>query len=111
MEIKKEIRKDCYAVRIGAHHDGKEAGRAWLYILYNNLHQEPWAYLEDVYVEEASRKQGFGSELVKEAISEAKARGCYKLIFTTRHSKPETQAWYEKMGFKDWGAEFRMDLM
>ncbi|HLD60937.1 MAG TPA: GNAT family N-acetyltransferase [Patescibacteria group bacterium] len=111
MEIKKEIKKDSFCVRITIEEDGKEVGRARLYVMQNDLHTEPFGFLEDVFVEEAYRKKGFGKKLVEESIEEAKQQGCYKLIFTTRHTKPETQAWYEKMGFKNWGMEFRMDLV
>lgn len=111
MEIKKEIKKDCYAVRFSARDGNKESGRIWLYVLQNDLHPEPWGHLEDLFVDDAYRNQGVGTQLLKTAAAEAKVRGCYKLIFTTRHSKPDTIAWYEKFGFKNYGVEFRMDLI
>lgn len=110
MEINKEIKKDAYAVRIAVQDGGQEVGRAWLYVMFNNLHAEPFGFLEDVFVDESTRGRGYGTKLVEEVVKEAKERGCYKLIFTTRHSKPQTQEWYEKMGFKNHGVEFRMDL-
>jgi len=49
--------------------------------------------------------------LVQAAIEEAKKIGCYKLVATTRHHREIVCAWYEKFGFKNYGAEFRMDLL
>ena len=43
-------------------------------------------------------------------IEEAKNQGCYKLICTSRNSKPRVHSLYEKIGFKDWGKEFRIDF-
>lgn len=88
---------------------GKEVGRAYLFLMYNDLHEEPFGLLEDVFVEEAYQSQGFGTKLVKQVIATAKEKKCYKLICTSRHSRPRVHAWYEKMGFKDHGKEFRME--
>ena len=110
MDYKKEEKKDCLAVKITAEEDGQTVGRAWLYILYNDLHQEPYGLLEDVFVEESQRGKGVGNELLKNIITEAKARGCYKLIGTSRNSRDSVHTWYQRLGFKDYGKEFRMDL-
>ena len=86
-------------------------GRAYLYILKNDIHEAPFGFLEDVFVEEAHRKKGVGSELIKAVIAEAIARGCYKLICTARHEKQDVHSYYKKFGFADHGLEFRMDIL
>lgn len=111
MQLNKETRKDCYAIKITATEDDKEIGRARLYILYNDLHAEPFGLIEDVFVEEKYRGSGVGTKLVQGLIEESKKIGCYKLIATVRNSKEEACAWYEKFGFKNYGVEFRMDLL
>lgn len=111
MNISKEIKRDGYAVRISAVENGQECGRAWLYVICNDLHKEPYGLLEDVFVDENQRGKGTGSALVQAVIEEAKKIGCYKLIATTRHHREIVCAWYEKFGFKNYGAEFRMDLL
>ncbi len=111
MNISKEIKKDGYAVRISAMENGQECGRAWLYVIYNDLHKEPYGLLEDVFVDENQRGKGTGSALVQAVIEEARKIGCYKLIATTRHHREIVCTWYEKFGFKNYGAEFRMDLI
>ena len=92
------------------HDNNKEVGRAYLYILHNDLHQRPFGFIEDVFVEEEYRGQGVGSQLVKNMMEEARKRNCYKIIMTSRYSKPRVHALYEKLGFKDHGKEFRLDL-
>ena len=110
MEYKKEIKKECLAVKITAEENGQTVGRAWLYVLFNDLHQEPYGLLEDVFVEESQRGKGIGNELLKNVIAEAKDRGCYKLVGNSRHSRDGVHAWYTRLGFKDYGKEFRIDL-
>jgi GNAT superfamily N-acetyltransferase len=111
MNFNKETKKDCYAVKITAVEDNQEIGRAYLYILYNDLHAEPFGLLEDVFVAENQRGNGLGSKLVQMAIEEAKKIGCYKLVATVRNTKGVVCAWYEKFGFKNHGVEFRMELL
>ena len=98
-------------MRVSVSENEQEIGRLWLYILYNNLHKEPYGLLEDVFVEENHRAKGVGKKLVQSAIEEAKKIGCYKLIANTRSSREVVCAWYEKFGFKKHGVEFRMDLI
>jgi GNAT superfamily N-acetyltransferase len=109
MNIKKEKIKD-YGVKFLAMDDGKEVGRTYLYILNNDLHEKPFGFIEDVFVEGNYRGQGIGKKLVSETIDNAKARGCYKLICTSRYGKNKVHRFYEKLGFTDHGKEFRMDF-
>ena len=111
MELHKEIKRDCYAVKITVQDNEKEVGRVWLYVLQNNTHKEPYGLLADIIIDEQYRGGGWGTKLVQEAIEEAKKIGCYKIIATTRNSREVVCAWYEKFGFKKYGVEFRMDLI
>lgn len=87
-----------------------EVGRAYLYLLSNDLHEQPFGFMEDVFVEETQRGSGIGSRLVQRVIDEARVRGCYKLICTSRHEKPKVHELYKTLGFKDHGKEFRIDF-
>ena len=89
---------------------GREIGRAFLYILHNNIHPEPFGLMEDVFVEEGSRGKGIGKKLVQKVIEAAQEAGCYKLIATSRHSREEVHGLYEGLGFEDHGKEFRIDF-
>ncbi|MDP2909303.1 MAG: GNAT family N-acetyltransferase [Nanoarchaeota archaeon] len=88
----------------------KEIARAYLYLLTNDLHDQPFGLMEDVFVEESLRGQGIGSKLVEKIIEEAKKKRCYKLICTSRYERPEVHRLYERFGFKDHGKEFRIDF-
>jgi GNAT superfamily N-acetyltransferase len=110
MKLKKEILKDSYAVLIKLFDGDSQVARAYLYILTNSLHKEPFGFLEDVFVEEGKRGKGTGTKIVEAAIAEAKKLGCYKLIGTSRDSKPEVHRFYERLGFKKHGVELRIDF-
>jgi len=60
--------------------DGKVVGRAFLYILNNNLHKKPFGFLEDVFIEKDLRGKGIGTELLNKVIDEAKRNKCYKIV-------------------------------
>ena len=90
--------------------NGKEVARAYLYLLSNDLHKRPFGFMEDVFVDEALRGQGIGTELVKKVIEEAKQRDCYKLICASRYDKPKVHELYQNLGFQEHGTEFRIDL-
>jgi GNAT superfamily N-acetyltransferase len=90
--------------------DKRKIARAYLYILKNDLHQEPFGLVEDVYVREEYRGKGYGTKIMKALIEKAKEVNCYKLICTSRFSRPEVHHFYEKLGFKKHGYEFRIDF-
>ena len=89
--------------------NGREVARAYLYILFNQ-HDQPFGFMEDVFVDENYRSQGLGTKLVQELIKAAKQNNCYKLIGASRYERLNVHAWYLRLGFKDWGKEFRLDI-
>ncbi len=109
VEIKKKIIR-CQGIRFSIKEGKKELGRAYLYLMTNGLHDRPFGLLEDVYVDENFRNQKLGTDLVKGIIAEAKKQKCYKLIATSRQFRPAVHRWYKKIGFKDYGKEFRIDF-
>jgi GNAT superfamily N-acetyltransferase len=98
------------AIKIIFEEGGVFVARAYLYLIKNDLHDKPYGLLEDVFVEEEYRQQGIGTEIVKKAIEEAKAQGCYKMICTSRSSNTKVHEWYNKLGFEEYGVEFRIEL-
>ena len=101
---------EAFGIKLYADENGREIARTYLYFMKNDLHETPFGLMEDVFVEPDHRKEGLGSKIVEEAIKVAREQGCYKLICTSRHSKPEIHAWYQRHGFVDQGKEFRMDF-
>ena len=108
--LQKQTDDRAFRIKFTIRDESKEVARASLYVLFNDLHQEPYGLLEDVFVDEAYRGKGYGRELIHSVIEEAKVQRCYKLIATSRVTRPEVHAMYEKYGFKNYGLEFRMDL-
>jgi len=51
-----------------------------------------------------------GTLLVRKAVELARELGCYKIIATSRFGREELHRWYEKLGFKLHGYEFRIDF-
>lgn len=98
------------AKRLSLQQEQKEIARIWVYFIRNDLHAQPYALIEDLFVNEEFRNQGLGATMLRAAIEEAKKAGCYKLIGTSRHEREQVHQFYAKNGFKDYGKEFRIEL-
>ena len=109
MEIRR-IAVRAEGIRLSISDGDREVGRAYLYVMRNDLHDAPFGLLEDVHVGESRRGGGPGSQLVREIVRIAREIGCYKLIATSRVSRPKVHELYRRLGFEDRGIEFRMDL-
>ena len=88
----------------------REVAHAYLYLMPNDQHKQLLGLLEDLFVIESKRRQGYGQMLVNKIISEAKRHKCYKLIAISRHEREKAHKFYKDLGFKDHGKEFRMDF-
>lgn len=111
MTITTELISTMRGIRLAIHDEsGVEQGHAYLYLMHNDLHAEPFGLMEDVFMKESARGQGYGTQLLEKLIQEAKDQGCYKLIGTSRDSRPKVHTLYEKLGFVSHGREFRIDF-
>ncbi|MEK9168057.1 MAG: GNAT family N-acetyltransferase [Patescibacteria group bacterium] len=95
-------------IRFSVRRDGAEAARAYLYIIQNDLHPEPFGLLEDVFTLEQYRGTGLATQIVEAAVAEARRQGCYELIATRKEGKDWLDDFYGKFGFQKWGAELRV---
>lgn len=109
MEEKKIVTN---GVRFSVNKNGREVGHAYLYLLANDLHDVPFGLLEDVWVDENERFVGLASELISAIIARARLEQCYKLIATSRNdgTRQLVHEWYLRLGFQDYGTEFRMNF-
>lgn len=90
----------CFGIKLAIHDlQNKEVGRAFLYIMYNNLHDRPFGLMEDVYIDESVRGQGIGTQLVNKVIETARTKKCYKLIATSRYPRTKVHKLYQRLGF------------
>jgi GNAT superfamily N-acetyltransferase len=96
--------------RFSLEKDNEEIGHAYLFLITNNLHTEPYGLLEDLYVNPDHRGEGVGRKLIEAVIFKAKEVGCYKLLGTSRNEREKIHAWYQRIGFKNYGRAFRMDF-
>lgn len=120
MEIKKEVKKEVLklrkkeisskGIRFSLEENGKKIARAFLYLMKNDLHPEPFGFMEDVFVQEEFRGKGYGEKIVRALIEEARKKGCYKLICTSGHSRDNVHELYKKLGFCERGIEFRINF-
>jgi GNAT superfamily N-acetyltransferase len=101
---------EAKGIRISVMDNEDEVGRGYIYLMYNDLHDQPFALMEDVYVDECCRGKGIGSELVKQVVELAKEENCYKIIATSRTSRPQVHELYRRLGFIQHGVEFRINL-
>ena len=60
MNIALNKENKSYAIKVTAEEGGKILGWAYLYIMFNDLHKEPFGFLENVFVEESKRGKGVG---------------------------------------------------
>ncbi|MCB9798455.1 GNAT family N-acetyltransferase [Candidatus Nomurabacteria bacterium] len=103
-------RSDTYALEFFIEKNGQKVGFAFLVVIQNNKHKEPYGLLENVYVELEHRGKGYGKSLVQAVMEKAKELGCYKLVANSRYGKDHVHGWYTSIGMQDWGKEFRIDL-
>ena len=111
MNFNKETIEGLRGIKITVEKDSKIVGRVYLYLINNDLHEKAYGVLEDLYVDEEYRNKGIGQQLVEAVIAEAKKQNCYKLISQSRYSRLNVHNFYKKNGFKDYGKNFRMDLL
>lgn len=106
----KITKKDSEAHKFEIYDGENLAGRAYLYIIKNDLHNEVYGYLEDVFLDEKYRGQGLGKELMQKVIEKAKEIGCYKIVATSRFEREGVHEFYKKLGFIEHGKSFRIDF-
>lgn len=99
-----------HGIKYSAIQNEVDVGRGRLFFISNDLHVEPYAYIEDIFVSEVQRQKGIGTRLVEQLIHDAQTTGCYKVIACSRLERIDVHSFYEKPGFKKHGYEFRIDF-
>ncbi len=74
--------------------------------LHNNCKKV--GHIEDLVVEEQSRKKGYASALIQKAIEVCKTESCYKVVLQTNQHNVVV---YEKNGFQQKGIEMTKYLV
>jgi RimJ/RimL family protein N-acetyltransferase len=76
----------------------KPVGYAVLFEMYSTFRASPTLYLEDLFVLEAYRRRGIGSEFLRHCIRLAHERGCARMEWTCLDWNTKAQAVYERIG-------------
>lgn len=107
--LKDQLQDDSCDVLV-AEDNGEIIATAAIYYIQVASRGKPYALLEGLVVDQEKRGKGAGTELFKKCIEVAHEKGCYKMLFTSGFDREDAHKFYEKLGFKKWGYEFRMDL-
>ena len=75
-------------------------GFVQLYPTFSSVSMKRSWVLNDLYVNKAARKKGFGEKLIKKAIEFAEETGAKGVSLETGHDNVAAQSLYEKIGFK-----------
>lgn len=68
------------------------------------------AELESVHVRADCRSQGIGRALVRAAVEEARARGCYRVQLTSNTVRADAHRFYRQLGFEPTHVGFKLEL-
>jgi len=80
--------------------DGQLVGVAVISFLWTLEHGGPAAWLDEVYVEPARRRDGIGRKLVEAAMQIARDSGCIALDLEVDAGHEAAERLYERMGFR-----------
>ena len=61
---------------------------------------KPYGVIENVVTDPEFRQQGFATGVLRHALRDAWAEGCYKVMLATGSKRESTLRFYEKAGFK-----------
>ncbi len=105
-----QIRSQQGRTVLVAEADGRIVGTADLLVVPNLTHDtSPWAIVENVMVEETQPDQpSVCRALVDDALTRARAAGCYKVQLLSFKERKETHAMYRSLGFEDLAIGFRI---
>jgi GNAT superfamily N-acetyltransferase len=100
-------RYPSYRLFVACEADGAIVGTYALLIMHNFAHcGTPSAVVEDVVVLAGRQGQGIGRQMMRHAIDEARAAGCYKLALSSNRKRLAAHAFYESLGFAQHGLSF-----
>lgn len=83
-----------------AEQDGKVVATCTLTIIPNLTRGlRPYGVMENVVTDSAYRRRGFGTDVLRFALDDAWASGCYKVMLETGSKDETTLRFYENAGF------------
>ena len=102
-----KIQKNPEHIIMVALKDDKVVGAATLLIEFKFIHNGgKVGHIEDVAVDKNYQGQGIGEKIIKNLLTLAKTKGCYKTILDCVN---DVKPFYEKLGFKHNSNALRFD--
>jgi GNAT superfamily N-acetyltransferase len=108
--LEKQLADETCDVLVGKDDQENIISTAVIYYIEVPVRSRPYAFLEGLVVDESTRGQGVGTIMFEKITELARTKNCYKILFTSATDRTDAHKLYEKLGFKKWGLEFRMDL-
>ncbi len=105
-----ETRNEAGSYRLSIKNNDKEIAHVYCYLIENDLHEAPYALVEDLAVLEVARGKGLARMLMNSIVDIAKREGCYKIIANSHEKREEARALYLSLGYRAHATEFRLDL-
>lgn len=93
-DLRFELEKNPYSHGIALKQNGRLAGYAFLWIMFES------AQLANIAVDPQLRHRGYGKYLLKEVISQAEAAGCETITLEVRRSNAAAIHLYQNAGFQ-----------
>ena len=90
--------------------DGVVGGAASLWFRLRLNWTTPEAWVPDLYVDPAFRRQGIARELLDSCLQAARMRGCHCLVLASGHHRAEAHQLYENYGFTHTGRVYGLML-
>lgn len=106
-----EIDANANQLLVVAEEDGVVVGTL-LFTRIRQLHHHggATAEVESVHVAAERRGLGIGSALMAFAIDEARRRGCFRMQLTSNRVRRDAHRFYERLGFSQSHAGFKMNI-
>jgi ribosomal protein S18 acetylase RimI-like enzyme len=70
----------------------------------------PQAWIPDLYVQPAFRRQGAARALLDACVEEARRRGCHRLVLESGHHRSGAHRLYEQYGFQHYARAYSLEL-
>jgi ribosomal protein S18 acetylase RimI-like enzyme len=94
------LRLPQYAIFVAEDGKGQVVGLLSVSQRWTLWHAEPCALIEELVVDERTRRQGIGHALIEAALDWAKGQGCSEVEVSTEQDNAGAQAFYQRIGFE-----------
>ena len=107
----REIQADPRQQLVVLEADGQVIGTLTLIVVpHLSYRGRPFAVVESVVVDAGARSAGYGEQLMRYAIAEARRAGCHRISLTSNKRRSDAHRFYERLGFHATHEGFKLEL-